>query len=721
MVTATYGHDAPAKPSRRHWWAVGAWSIVIAAAIALISWLAVRRLGNYRYPLDVSAAVRGAATTARETGTTAALVWTILGLELWAVGRWLRSRSDLSFGEAAAAATVLLWGGAYVALLTLGPLGLYRPLVLRGLLLAVFGAAVLAARGAGAPRRGARSWGPWIAAAAFALTAGPLLLMQLGSPVSPFMDVLPYVASTEKIVTFEFYDAFENDAAGIWPPRQVPGCDGILSLLALAAGRSARLTTTSLIVPVAALNVLAIYLVGRQVGGPLGGGMAALFLLQTFLWRRSADVRSTALAFPLIAIGLAFLLGTRRRSGRLALGALALGVAFAVNPLIGVFGMQVASLGTVVEWLDFRRLFVARALALAAACLVALPVLFINLGIRFSMAVLAPVAVLGCGLLVALARAGVKGRGRGAPTPWARIAIIVAVMFTALHYHARGDSEFFTYDWFGYPVLALLALCGLAAAAEAAWRRPTRWPAIAVPALALLVAIVDFEITAPWRFQGSLETRALASAATPKMILYWSPYWMALLAGLWFGMLARSWALVPALLLGALLVIYPVRHVQEPLDYDGAELSVAGTWGFHLTHAARGYWAGRGDRRWVLDENWGAVADALRREIDEGRIGYYTHVLQISAGQESVELALATGISVDVVTPTFNPNNYWTLGSRMRGLDALDAAFAERPPYVVIESLLPASFPQLAVYERMVERSYVHLYRLKEAGEGGGQ
>jgi hypothetical protein len=220
-----------------------------------------------------------------------------------------------------------------------------------------------------------------------------------------------------------------------------------------------------------------------------------------------------------------------------------------------------------------------------------------------------------------------------------------------------------------------------------------------VPALALLVAIVDFEITAPWRFQGSLETRALASAATPKMILYWSPYWMALLAGLWFGMLARSWALVPALLLGALLVIYPVRHVQEPLDYDGAELSVAGTWGFHLTHAARGYWAGRGDRRWVLDENWGAVADALRREIDEGRIGYYTHVLQISAGQESVELALATGISVDVVTP----------------------AFAERPPYVVIESLLPASFPQLAVYERMVERSYVHLYRLKEAGEGGGQ
>src|SRR5262249_29973995 len=153
------------------------------------------------------------------------------------------------------------------------------------------------------------------------------------------------------------------------PQRQVPGVDGILSLLSLVVGSSARLGTTSLIVPVAALNVLALYLLRRHVGGGLTGGMACLFVLQTLLWRRGSDVRSTALAFPVIAIGLAFLLGRRRGGVRAALGGMAFGLAVAVNPLIGAFGMQVASLGTIVEWLDFRRGFFVRGVVLAAGVL----------------------------------------------------------------------------------------------------------------------------------------------------------------------------------------------------------------------------------------------------------------------------------------------------------------------------------------------------------------
>jgi hypothetical protein len=692
----------------------------VGAALLAIAALARHRLRDYPYPLDVAAALAGVRTVLDVTGTTALSVWTVVAVFTIAVGRWLRRRSDLSVGEATAAAVVLLWAGAYFALLLLGPLGLYRPWVLRGALVVTVVAALATSRGRSARRRRVRGdAGAALAAAAFALAAGPLLLMQLGSPVSPFMDVLPYVASTEKIVTFRYYEPLENDAAGIWPPsRQVPGCDGVFSLLALVVGQRASVTITSLMVPMAACNLLALYLLGRHVSSGLGGGMACLFLLQTFFWRRSADVRSTALAFPLVAIGLVFLLGRRRGGLRAALGGTALGLAVAVNPLIGAFGMQVASLGTIVEWLDFRRGFVVRVLALAAGCLVALPTVLIGLTIRTPLWTLALPALVGIVGLALLARNDrrVLQRARGTPTPYARTAAIVGTLGFALYLHASRTSELLNNDYFGYPVLTLLTAFGLLVLATAVWQRPARVPGAALPALALLAGMVDFGVVGPLRFQGAIEQRALASEVIPKITIYWSPYWMALLAGAAFGMLARRWALVPAVVLALLLVVYPVRFVNEPLDFDGAELSLAGTWGFHLTHAARGYWAGRGDRRWVLDRNWRAVADALMAEVRAGRITYHTHVLVLSAGLETVELPLATGISVDIVSPNFHADSYWNLGSRARALDGVPAAFAKEPQFVIVNQLPPGNFPQLAAYDEIAVHDYVRLYRRKAPG-----
>jgi hypothetical protein len=692
---------------------------VLVAAVA-ISRVALYRLRDYRYPFDLSAAFQGAAATLPVTGTTAALVWSIVGLLVWAIARWLRRSTDLSPGEATAAAVVLGWASSYLFLLSLGPFGFYRPWILRVVLAAAFVLALRASTGKMPPvERVRRGWGPWIGAGAMLLIVGPLLLLQLASPVSPFMDVLPYVASTEKIVTFHFYDPLANDAAGLWPPsRQVPGCDGILSLIALVVGASGRVATTSLIVPVAALNLLSVYLLGRHVRDGLTGGMACLFLLQTFLWRRSADVRSTALAFPLVALGIAFLLGQRRSGIRAAIGGLALGLSVAVNPLIGAFGMQVASLGTIVEWLDFRRGFVVRVMALFGGVLFALPAVLIGLTIRSPLWALVLPALVGCALLLWLVRNDdrVFRRARDRPLPWARLGCLVGAVALALYFHASREVEFLPDDWSGYPVLSLLALCGMAALFAVVWRRPDRCPAAAVPALALMVGMADFLFISPWRFQGSLEIKALASASTPKIVLYWAPYWMALLAGAFLARAARRTALVPVLLVAMVLVIYPVRHVPEPLDYDGAELSVVGTWGFHLTNAARGYWAGRGDRRWVLDDNYQAIADILTQEIPKGTIDYYTHVMVISPS-ESVELALATGISADVVSPAFDPNGYWNLGSRMRRLDAVDEAFAQSPPYVVIEQFQPSRFPQLAAYDLVLERSYVRLYRRRSVGD----
>ena len=243
---------------------------------------------------------------------------------------------------AVAAGVVLLWSATYVLLLVLGPFGLYSPAALRAIVIAVIAALLATLRrrsGGGAVER--RPWpaGAWIAIGALALAVVPLFLLQLGSPVSPFMDTLPQAASPERVVTFRSYDPYHNDPTGLWAQtRQMSGHDALFSFVALVAGTNAQLAMTSLIVPFAALQVLALYLLGRAVGGHLTGGFATLFLLQTFVWRRNTDIRGTAIAFTTVAIGLAFLFSRRRTPLRTALGGLALGLSIPVNPLVGVQG-----------------------------------------------------------------------------------------------------------------------------------------------------------------------------------------------------------------------------------------------------------------------------------------------------------------------------------------------------------------------------------------------
>ena len=181
--------------------------------------------------------------------------------------------------------------------------------------------------------------------------------------------------------------------------------------------------------------------------------------------------------------------------------------------------------------------------------------------------------------------------------------------------------------------------------------------------------------------------------------------------------LARRWARGPALALVLLFVIYPLRHVAVPLDYDGAQLSVAETWGFHLTVAANGYHAGRPDRRWVLDDEWRELVRILRAEVTAGRLVYDTHVLEISPSMNSVETALGAGVAVDIISPQYEPLNLWSGSGRSRGMDALPAAFAKQPRYVIVEQYPPERFPELAAYDELLATRQFRLYRRRlEAG-----
>lgn len=703
----THSRSSSARPAQL---------LAIVVLAGVIAALAVYRLRDYPYPLSIGAALKGAATTAPDAVPALLRTWLILGVMLAAAARWLRGRDpDWSAGERIAGALVLWWSGAYVCLLTLGPLGLYRTVVLRLLVAATVGVALWTAR-APAPRatRGS-SPGVWIFALAVALSVGPLLLLQIGSPISPFMDILGYIPPIQKIVTFQFYDPYANDAAGLWAPtRQVVGFDAGFSFLALVAGLRAHFAMSSLIVPFAVLQLGALYLLARVTSGKTAGGLAALFLLQTFLWRRTPDIRSTGIAFPLIAIGLAFLLHARRDGWRAAVGALALGLSVTVSPLIGGLGMQVAAVTAFCEWVDGGRPLWTPVLALAGASLLAMPQVLIGMSVSVPLFCMPLCVAAGLVLLAVVARFGPdvpRATGRRRLVGLAACAILP---FTVLYLNATRTSGIYIDDFFGYPVLTFLGLAGLVATAVELMRG-RGMPAAAVPAFALWLGMLEHTIAAPLRFTGSLETRSLASEVTTKIIYYWAPYWFALGAGTWFAALAHRWSLVGTLAIVLALVVYPIRAVPEALDYDTQQLSVAETWGFQLANTARGYHAGRPDRRWVLDTQWRELANILMQERAAGRIDYRTHVLQIVPAIDSVELALWTGISVDLITPQYDPQSIWNGNGRARAMDALPAAFAARPPYVIVEGFRPEQFAaELASYDQLLSRPLVKLYRRRD-------
>ncbi len=703
----------PARAPRAH--TVGT-IVLVAVVTAVVAKLAVLRLGNYPYPIDLAAAWTGAMSIADTTVPALLVVWCVLALAIAAVCRWLRGRApDLLTSEAILGAIVVLWAITDVALLVLGPLGLYRPNVLRLLLAVVAAIALLRARrDAPAAARRRRAWPPgaWVAAFTVALVIVPLVLMQIGSPVSPFMDILALVAAVQKVVTFRFYDPFANDASGIIAlGRGSVGYDAPLSFVSLVAGLPGHLGISALIVPAGLMQITALYLLGRRSYGSVAGGLATLFLLQTFAWRRTMDIRGTCLTFALVAAGLALLAG--RRSGtRTFLGGLTLGTAVTVNPLIGAVGMLVASVQAVVAWLDCGVPIVVSVATLGAASIFASPQVLIGLSRPAPVWVLPIAALVGVAALAGAAWLAERGWRPWKPRPWARLVAILGTAFALVAVHARHRFEFMDDSWFGYAGLALLCAPGFAAAAAAVWRRPDRRAGAAIPALTLLVGMVVYAVASPYRFEGSLDARSLASEITTKMAYYWSPFWMALVAGVGFAWLARGRARIPVTLLVATLVIYPFRYVQEPLDYDASQLSLAETWGFHLANAARGYHSGLPDRRWVVDDRWRAVGDVLLGEVAAGRIRYDTHVVYVTPGVNSVEMALYTGISMDPYTPQWSADNIWLVGTRVRPMQDLPAALAAEPPYVLVANYDGAGHaPDPARYEELVKRPGIQLYR----------
>ena len=173
------------------------------------------------------------------------------------------------------------------------------------------------------------------------------------------------------------------------------------------------------------------------------------------------------------------------------------------------------------------------------------------------------------------------------------------------------------------------------------------------------------------------------------------------------------------------VLIYPVRMVEKPLDYDSAEHSIAEHWAFNLYHAAQGYWVGAANGRWLLDGNGIALVNLLMREVAAGRITPATHILHLSEDTSAwglAQIAVYTGIDDDPIDFHYEPNNNFEFGSRVRGPDDLPAALARRPPYIFEQRPGPAWMGDPpAGYEEIFDRGQLRLYRRDDLVRNAGK
>jgi hypothetical protein len=608
-----------------------------------------------------------------------------------------RSLSDLILGGFAAAVVL-----DAAALFLLGSVGLYGWPELLTLHLAALAAYAATRRTrpllASTPRlRGRRPAAWWLLVAA--VWAGPLIV-QLASPAAPFIDVLPnHVAPVEHARVFGSFATLTTSPSPIYgPSRLMLGYVGLLGDLTTIANLEAILAVAAFAFPLSLLMAVSMRRLASRLFGASAGFWVLVTFPLTFTFMRLADTRGTVAAFPLAAYALAIiateLRGAAPRDGATAPAggsprpdlplAAALGAAVLVHPLVGIV-TAAAAVGLLL--LEPRRLAPRLIPALGAGALLAMPQAATMLGIEAPSWIGVIFIVAAVGLAFGLARLFDAGR-LAIPFSVPRrieiglIAVVILGCFVVARQHISPPddpaSELVTY----FPRLLLLTLAGAGLGLTHSARG---WAVLGAGIAAGLAA---------WAASGLVGFDTLTQQAVhyevPKTIEYWLPVMLALGAAGGIAAIMRLRSLqfaAPVALTAFLLVaLYPY---PEPLisniqigEHRGAE-----SLGLALREAETGYWAGYPDSRLIVDAAEQEVIDALRAEVDAGRLGPSTRVLHLAASFQqwsSVPIGVFTG-AIETSISLKPELSIHTEGGRLLGFDDLPAELASDYGYVVVE------------------------------------
>jgi hypothetical protein len=567
------------------------------------------------------------------------------------------------------------------------------------------------------------AWWPLV----LALWAGPVIV-QLASPASPFMDILPnHVAPVEHVLTFGSYDTLITSPSPIYgPSRLMLGWIGTLGMLTTLTGLHAVLAEAAFATPLAILVALAL----RRAASAMFGGSASFWVLLTFpltfTFLRIPDTRGTVLAFPLALYTLSIVAEELRVIAEwrpppsfrpdLTLTFALAGSVF-VHPLIGLF-IYAAAAGALVFYPvqlgpklipalgGSLPMILGQALVMLgvdAPSWVGLAGFAAGVGVAFALAAVVAFAVRALSRTEVAALVSDWSFDTAETAGICRAALLLTataslLRITQTHVNLVEDYPLLQIDLFSR--LVLLTLIGTVLALL----RPQRgW---------ILLGCAVVAGCALWAWASLVGVEGLSDQAihyeVPKGVEYWLPVMLALggaaaISAIW--RLRRIGPVKHLAVLGFLVVsLYPLTVpvavgpvtldtsvVEAPLadgtligEHRGAE-----SLGISLREAETGYWDffGYPDPRNIIDEPRQQVVDEIRTLESQGRIGPSTQILHIASDFQqwtSVPIgvftgALETSISLDPIL------NIHTEGGRLLGFDSLAGQVASHPGYIVFE------------------------------------
>jgi hypothetical protein len=526
------------------------------------------------------------------------------------------------------------------------------------------------------------------------------ILMQLASPVVPFLDVLPnHVAPAEHLRTFGDFATLTIAPSPIYgPSRMFLGYTALMGTTTTLTGLPAVLTVAAFILPAVSLVGLGMVRLATAVHGPALAWWMLLVFTLTASFARLADDRATVLVLPIVAFCLVELIAPEG-SGRPIVLAIGLAAAVFVHPLMGV--MTVGTIAALVA-LKPARYATLGVPALVGGALLALPqaITMLGVGLPSVLALAAvPPALAGIWLLqrFALPRRAIVLFIQVAGT--FAVLALVGLAVPSLGKHLTDVTDFVQ----KYPILAWTVAVGLIVAG--------RQTAATVPVVAFGVGFLGVlaTTTIPFADIGVLGI----GYEVAKTLHYWIPIFLAILAAfalhaLWtsaqFGLPLRTG------MLGLFLVaaVLPIRSEVIPRLYLG-EHRLSETLSIDLGWVETGYWQGYPDSRTLVDADEVDLINRLRQEIAAGRLTASTRVLHVSFSFQqwvSTPLGVFAGIMETAASQQTEVSSH-TAGGRLFALDALDTLLRERFGYVLFE---PTHLP-VAVREQIVAAGYQPIYR----------
>ena len=700
---------------------------IVAAAAFVISAISIHELRDFQWsPRDLHTACSAILKLAPDTGLTAIRVWAFWAWSAALIAGLVRKLDpDVERLDAFLIGMAGVWVLAYFGGMLLGPIGLFRAPTIW--IATIAGTIYLYPNVSGLyPKiRGAvfrrPSFGFGLALIAIALAAVSLFPLQLGSPVPPYMDVLAWPASAQRVVTFGMYLPFDNNPYGIFSPiAQEPALELFYAYLTLGShARLAVLAESSLIFPIAGLMILATYRLGAALFDDVTGGAAALLLFLTTIFRWIEGMRGTAVDYVLVTLAIALFIDSRRSRTLMACGALMVGVALPSHAIDGglAIGVAIAACGSWLLAADLSR-FKAGALSIAGALLVGAPEIAVARSIVVPVPALMLLVTVGAALIVygasRLRPLAASAESRGAAL-FSRA--LLAVLTAAILYDVLTRSG----SVYGevpekFVVLGTLALAGLVTILV---RPPTAdttgrlWTigAMLLPPLAIVRVLARLPLDT------STGAELSRFELYRKVADYWMPFAMVFPAA---RLIAVGCELMPeaAVITMLLLVLFFSPRRTSGIDYYTHEHSIGENWMIDFSMLTNGYWTGSADPRWTADFTQFKLFEVLRNEIRAGRLTTGTGVLHLVQSVAPyghwARFSVFTGIDDDPLA--IEPLDMFMVGSRARPITHFKEALAEHPVYILSEVAPSESLKIPSEYEPIFDSGGMTLYR--QSGRG---